>query len=121
MGKEWKEVARLGGTGAWYPHVLVDTNGWCLRLGPARKGRDKYYASLPILLRGLVEHMTRRRLLGLSGILDLEGLIAEVEDALHSALSLSSEVLERGGMEMHIRRLERSKSPGMGRKPSRAS
>jgi hypothetical protein len=33
MKTGWKEVARLGIQGARYPHLLVDTYGWCLRLG----------------------------------------------------------------------------------------
>jgi len=105
MSKGWREVARLGGTGARYPHVLVDAHGWCLRLGPKSRSDEKYYASLPMLLRGLAEHGTRRRLASLSGPLDLSEFCREVEDALHSAIELCQEALEKGGLEEHRRRL----------------
>lgn len=106
MSKGWREVARLGGTGARYPHVLVDAHGWCLRLGKNSRSDEKYYSSLPMLLRGLVEQGARRRLLNLSAVLDLKELHREVEDVLHSALALCHEVLRRGGLEEHIRRSE---------------
>jgi hypothetical protein len=106
MSKGWREVARLGGTGARYPHVLVDPHGWCLRLGPNSRSDEKYYSSLPMLLHGLVEQSARRRLLSIPAALDLKELRREVEDVLHSALSLCHEVLNRGGLKEHIRRLE---------------
>jgi hypothetical protein len=109
MSKGWREVARLGGTGARYPHVLADAHGWCLRLGPKSRTDDKYYSSLPLLLHGLVQHAVRRRLMALSASLDLQDLCREVRDALHTALGLCQEALEKGDREEHIRRLEPSK------------
>lgn len=110
MGKGWREVARLGGTGARYPHVLADSHGWCLRLGPKSRTDDKYYSSLPLLLHGLVQQGVRRRLMALSATLDLQELGREVRDALHAALGLCQEVLEKGGLEEHLRRLEPPRS-----------
>lgn len=121
MSKGWREVARLGGTGARYPHVLVDPHGWCLRLGPSSRSDEKYYSSLPMLLHGLVEQTARRRLISLTAVLDLKDLRHEVEDVLHSALKLCHEVLERGGLEEHIRRLETPKSGVTGTDTSCAS
>ena len=106
MSKGWKEVARVGVSGARYPHVLVDAHGWCLRLGWNPRTDVKYYSSLPLLLRGVVEHHVRRRLASLGGPLDLEGLCREVREALASALGLCREILEQGGLEEHVRRLE---------------
>jgi hypothetical protein len=60
MSESWREVARLGKKGEKYPHVLVDSHGWCLRLGPRGGEDDKYYSSLPNLLQGLYEHLLRR-------------------------------------------------------------
>jgi len=105
MSKGWREVAHLGGAGARYPHVLADARGWCLRLGPKSRTDDKFYSSLPLLLHGLVQHAVRRRLLALSASLDLQELCREVRDALHTALGLCQEVLEKGGLEEHMRRL----------------
>jgi len=104
MSKGWKEVARVGASGARYPHVLVDAHGWCLRLGPNPRRDEKYYSSLPLLLHGLVEHGARRRLLSLSAALALGELRREVKDALHSALGLCSEILGSGGQKEHVRR-----------------
>jgi hypothetical protein len=59
-----------------------------------------------MLLSGLVEQGARRRLMPLSAALEIKELRREVKDALYSALSLCHEVLERGGLEEHIRRLE---------------
>jgi hypothetical protein len=112
MSKGWREVARLGGSGARYPHLLADPHGWCLRLGPRSRGDDKYYSSLPVLLQGLVEQVTRRRLLSLSGALELRLLLGEVRDALKSALGLCEEALRKGGLEEHMRRLGTSRSVG---------
>lgn len=106
MSKGWHLVARLGGTAARYPHILVDAHGWCLRLGPRTRNDEKYFASLPVLLHGLVEHFIRRRMAALSSVLDMKDLVRELRDALHSALGLCQEALERGGLEAHIRRLE---------------
>lgn len=104
MSKGWREVARLGGAGARYPHVLADAHGWCLRFGRNARTDEKYYSSLPVLLQGLVGHLTRRRLLALSAPLDLAELCREVRDALHTALGLCHETLAKGGMEEHVRR-----------------
>lgn len=121
MSKGWREVARLGGTGARYPHVLVDPHGWCLRLGPNSRSDEKYYSSLPMLLHGLVEQTARRRFLSLTAVLDLKDLRHEVQDVLHTALKLCQEVLERGGLEEHMRRLGTLKSGATGPDPSCAS
>jgi hypothetical protein len=61
MSEAWREVARLGKKGERYPHLLVDSHGWCLRLGPQGKEDDKYYSSLPNVLQGLYEHLLRRQ------------------------------------------------------------
>jgi len=61
MSEAWREVARLGKKGERYPHILVDSHGWCLRLGTRDKEDDKYYSSLPNLLQGLYEHLLRRQ------------------------------------------------------------
>lgn len=114
MSKGWREVARLGGTGARYPHVLVDPHGWCLRLGPNSRSDEKYYSSLPMLLHGLVEQSVRRRLLSLPIALEMKELRREVEDILHAALALCHEVLDRGGLQEHIRRLEPPKAASVG-------
>jgi len=106
MKSGWKEVARLGIDGVGYPHVLVDSHGWCLRLGADPRADDKYYSSLPSLLSGAVNHAVRRRMMALSDSLDLQGLCREVRDALDTALGLCHEALAKGGLEEHIRRLE---------------
>lgn len=121
MSKGWREVARLGGTGARYPHVLADAHGWCLRLGHRSRTDDKYYSSLPLLLHGLVQQGVHRRLMALSATLDLQELCREVRDALHTALGLCQEVLEKGGREEHIRRLGTPKSGETGPDSSTAS
>ena len=61
MSEAWREVARLGKKGEKYPHILVDSHGWCLRLGPRGREDEKYYSSLPNLLQGLYEHLLRRK------------------------------------------------------------
>ncbi len=61
MSEAWREVARLGKKGEKYPHILVDSHGWCLRLGPRDREDEKYYSSLPNLLQGLYEHLLRRK------------------------------------------------------------
>jgi hypothetical protein len=61
MSEAWREVARLGKKGEQYPHLLVDSHGWCLRLGPRDREDEKYYSSLPTLLQGLLEHFLRRK------------------------------------------------------------
>lgn len=114
MTKGWKEIARLGGAAARYPHVLADAHGWCLRWGRNPRSDEKYYSSLPLLLHGLVEHTARRRLLAVGAALEIEELAVEIRDALASALGLCDEVLRRGGLEEHIRRLERPKATASG-------
>ena len=106
MGHGWKEIARLGGTRARYPHVLLDKQGWCLRLGRKDRSDDLYYSSLPVLLRGLVEQSVRHRLMSLPRVLEIQELCREVEDALRSALGMCHEALVRGGLEAHIRQLK---------------
>jgi len=61
MSEAWREVARLGKKGEKYPHILVDSHGWCLRLGPRDREDEKYFSSLPNLLQGLYEHLLRRK------------------------------------------------------------
>ena len=112
MGKGWKLVATLGETGARYPHLLVDRNGWCLRLGPRSDHDDKFYSSLQTALRGLVEHFTRRRLLGSRVPLDVKGLVRNVEDALHSALTLCARARQKGAIGSGIRPSHGQKTPG---------
>lgn len=111
MSKGWHLVARLGGTAAQYPHILVDARGWCLRLGPNHKNDEKYFSSLPALLHALVEHFVRRRLAGISTVLDLKNLASEVREALRSALALCSEACARGALEEHMKRVE-TRIPG---------
>ena len=112
MSNGWKEVARLGASGARYPHILVDSHGWCLRLGAKPRSDEKYFSSLPSLLQGIVEHSARRQL-AQAGSLDLPGLVREVKAALQTALTLCSEVIEKGGQEAHIRRVEASGAGSM--------
>src|ERR1043166_919431 len=102
MSNGWNEVARLGAPGARYPHILVDSHGWCLRLGAKTRTDDKFYSSLPNLLKGIVEHSNRRHLAE-AGALDLPGLVREVKRALEAALRLCPEVLKNGGLEAHMR------------------
>jgi hypothetical protein len=61
MSEAWREAARLGKKGEKYPHILVDSHGWCLRLGPRGREDEKYYSSLLNLLQGLYEHLLRRQ------------------------------------------------------------
>jgi hypothetical protein len=110
VSKAWHEVARLGGTGVRYPHILVDAHGWCLRWGGKSRLDDKYYSSLPVLLHGLVEHGVRRRGMALSTALEIKELCREVKDALQTALELCHETLLKGGLEEHMRRLGASKA-----------
>ena len=103
MGKGWHEVARLGGTGAQYPHLLVDRRGWCLRLGSKSTADDKFYSSLGSLLSGLVEHFVRNRMSGVETILDLKACVVELEDGISSALDLCRDACLRVGQERPIR------------------
>lgn len=100
MGDIWKEVERPGRAGLGYPHVLAEAHGWCLRLRPRRRCDDKYYSSLPGLLRGLLEHRVRRRLMAGGGGLDLEGFVREVRGALDSAHPLGCRALRKGYLEV---------------------
>jgi hypothetical protein len=61
MSEAWREVARLGNKGERYPHILADSHGWCLRLGPRDREDDKYFSSLGSLLQALSEHLLRRK------------------------------------------------------------
>ena len=61
MSEAWRKVARLGRKGERYPHILVDSHGWCLRLGPRDRDDEKYYSSFLTLLQGLLEHFLRRK------------------------------------------------------------
>ena len=61
MSEAWREVARLGKKGEQYPHILVDSHGWCLRLGARGREDDKFYSSLGNLLQALYEHLLRRK------------------------------------------------------------
>jgi hypothetical protein len=54
MSEAWREVARLGNSGEAYPHILADSHGWCLRLGPHKRTDDKYYSSFQSVILGLV-------------------------------------------------------------------
>lgn len=96
MGTPWKEVARLGGQGARYPHILVDSHGWCLRLGANRAEDDKFYSSFPSLLEGLVEHILRRRLPNDRRAESIRELAGQVRDVLRVAAELGTEALKRG-------------------------
>jgi len=76
MSEAWREVARLGKKGEKYPHILVDSHSWCLRLGPQGKEDDKYYSSLPNLLQGLYEHLLRRQdHESARGVLEMKNLV----------------------------------------------
>ncbi|SRR5260221_8842480 len=61
MSEAWREVARLGKKGEKYPHILVDSHGWCLRIGSRDREDEKYFSSLLTLLKGLSEHLIRRK------------------------------------------------------------
>jgi hypothetical protein len=82
MKNGWHEVARLGLFPGDYPHVLVDKHGWCLRLAAEE---EKYYSSMPTLLRGLIEHLLRRRLREAGPLLCAQAMLAEVRAALDEA------------------------------------
>ena len=76
MSEAWREMARLGRKGERYPHILVDSHGWCLRLGLRDKEDDKYYSSLPNLLQGLYEHLLRRQdHKSARGVLEMKNLL----------------------------------------------
>jgi hypothetical protein len=103
MSKGWHEVARLGGAGARYPHLLVNRHGWCLRMGSKSNADDKLYSSLGSLFSGLVEHFVRRRMAGVAAILDLKACSLEIEDGISSALDLCRDACLRVGQERSIR------------------
>jgi hypothetical protein len=110
MSKGWKEVARLGGQGARYPHLLVDDHGWCLRLGPWKRNDEKYYSNFPSLLQGLIEHFVRRRLKAVDTLKDLDALAGEVRDALRSATELCQTACQTA-MDEHMRHLRSRAEP----------
>ena len=103
MSEAWREVARLGKRGEKYPHILVDSHGWCLRLGPRDREDEKYFSSLPTLLQGLSEHLLRRK--------DHESakVVAEMKELLVRNLKEARELgedLERKIPELRQRLLE---------------
>ncbi|HEX7897827.1 MAG TPA: hypothetical protein VF950_08715 [Planctomycetota bacterium] len=106
MSKGWRLVSRLGAAGTRYPHVLVDSHGWCLRLGANTRQDEKYYSSFPNLLQGMVEHFARRRLAATAPLSSLMELVGEVKDAMRTALDLCREAVEEGGLHEHMRRAE---------------
>ncbi len=103
MSNGWKKVAALGQKGEGYPQILVDSHGWCLRLGPSSKYDDKYYSSFQSLLRGLIEQLLRRRLMSFEAELGLQALQWGVVDILEEAWKLCSSAKESVIYE-HIRR-----------------
>ncbi len=115
MSRGWREVARLGGAGARYPHILVDPHCWYSRLGPNYRTDEKYHSSLPLLFHGLVEHYVRRRLARVSPMLNLGELIGEVRDALYATLALCSEACRKAVLDEHVPRLEPAGGPGVAR------
>jgi hypothetical protein len=97
MSEAWREVARIGKSGEAYPHVLADSHGWCLRLGPGRSPDEKYYSSLPSLLQGLTEQILRRRLGADDEIRTLLKLRNEVGHHLRHVALLGAELERRLG------------------------
>lgn len=106
MSKGWHLVARLGGAGARYPHFLVDSHGWCLRLGSVPRDDDKFYSRLETILEGLVEHCVRRRLVRLETALAPQSLLVEVRDALAAARDMASTAVREAVHEASIRPLD---------------
>lgn len=84
MSNGWKKVALLG-KGGGYPHLLADSHGWCLKLGPSARQDEKYYTRFPNLLGGLIEHLMRRRLGSTGAVEGLEELAAAVRSTLREA------------------------------------
>ena len=82
MKNGWKLVARLGRKGRWYPHILVDPHGWCLRLGPNSRTDDKFYSSLPNLLGGLIEQLVRRHFMSGPTLSSARVMLDELRSAL---------------------------------------
>lgn len=103
MSNGWKKIAALGPKGEGYPQILVDSHGWCLRLGPSARQDEKYYSSFSSLLGGLTEHVLRRRLKSTDVLQGLQDLVRAVDDAVRTARELSSTVQETVIHE-HIRR-----------------
>jgi hypothetical protein len=83
-----KEVARLGTDGLRYPHVLADAHNWCLRLGPNPKIDDKYYSSVPGLLKGLLEQGLRRSMLQGQPVRKIQELLSSLQCALFSMVEI---------------------------------
>lgn len=105
MSEAWHEVARLGKKGERYPHLLVDTHGWCLRLGPRDREDEKFYSSLPTLLQGLSEHLLRRKdEESAKGVAEMKALLIQ---NLKEARDLGEE-LESRFPNLHQRLLEAS-------------
>jgi hypothetical protein len=103
MSSGWKLVAALGAQGPGYPHILVDSHGWCLRLGPSTRQDDKYYSGFSGLLKGLVEHLLRRRLKSGEAVEGLASLIRRVEGSILEAGELCTSARE-SVIHEHIRR-----------------
>ena len=114
MKTGWKEVARLGAEGAGYPHVLVDSHGWGLRLGPDPRKDDKYYTGLPTLLQGAIEHGVRRSLIDAATASGLEELCRQVENALRSVADQRGTLLDKVVLQTPIGRLAPSGTPFRG-------
>ena len=104
MKNGWNEVTRLGSGDGNYPHVLVDVHGWCLRLGRER-GQEKYYSSLPSLLEGLIEHLTRSRLRHCPTLMTAAAMLTEVRAALDEAAAHRQSLIALIGRELPIRPL----------------
>jgi len=105
MKNGWNEVARLGTGEGNYPHVLVDKHGWCLRLGRER-GEEKYYSSLPTLLEGLIEHLSRFRLRHCPVLMTAAAMLSEVRAALEEAAGHRKSVIALTAQQLPIRPLE---------------
>jgi hypothetical protein len=111
MSEAWRAVARLGRSGEAYPHVLADSHGWCLRLGPRAQGDEKYYSSFATLLGGLTEHFLRRRLGKDVQLQNLLNLRNEVGCHLKHIASLGAELDWQLGEPAPQRPQEPSGSP----------
>jgi hypothetical protein len=86
-------VARLGSAGDRYPHILVDTHNWVLRLGPSYRRDERYYSSLPSLFEGMVEHFLRRRV-SLAPVDGFEALAREIRAGIKDLRDLATTCLE---------------------------
>lgn len=113
MSEAWHEVARLGDTAGGYPHALVDSHGWCLRLGPRKRIDERYYSSVQSLVLGLTEHGLRSRLGALEGWKTVEELQRLVLAYLKEAATLGAKLEQKLGTPAHLRPV-----PGPGSAPS---